>query len=245
MTETSRRIALSGARAAVSLPAWIVGFSFLGVGSLVRDAGHPIGAAILSTVLIFAAPAQLILYGTLADGGLVVAAALAVGFSAIRLLPMTLGLLPYLRRPGQAWLERWALAHMVAATTWMESMRRLPLLEPEARVPFYIGFALTCMTISATMTGLGYILVNALPVPLAAALMLLTPIYFTIGMVVGAGRPGDWIAIAAGLTFMPVAQAWVGRDFDIVVTGLLGGTAAFLIDRALRVRARPDPGGTA
>ncbi len=79
---------LWGLGRALALPAWIVGFSLLGVGSLARDAGHPIGAAVLSTILIWAAPAQLILYGTLASGGLLVAAVhdpLPIGARELRL----------------------------------------------------------------------------------------------------------------------------------------------------------------
>ena len=47
-----------GARDALVLPAWIVGTSLLGIGSLARDAGFPAGAAVVSTVFIWAAPAQ-------------------------------------------------------------------------------------------------------------------------------------------------------------------------------------------
>lgn len=242
MTGAARQALGAGVRAALALPAWIVGFSFLGVGSLARDAGHPIGAAILSTLLVFAAPAQLILYSSLATGGLLLAAALAVGFSAIRLLPMTLAILPYLRRPGQPLVERALLAHMVAATTWIEGMRRLPDMTPESRVPYYVGFALACLVISTAMTAIGYVLVGALPLPLAAGLLCLTPIYFTVAMAAGARRAGEWLAIAAGLGLAPVAGWVVGRDFDILATGLVGGTGAFLADLALRRRAAARSG---
>lgn len=231
MSEAARTHARAGIVAALLLPAWIVGFSFLGVGSLASEAGHPLGAALLSTVLIFAAPAQLILYGSLASGGLVVAAGLAVAFSAIRLLPMTLSLMPYLRRPGQSLAEQLGLAHLVAATNWIEGMRRLPELPPEARVPYFAGFGLTCFVVCTALTALGYLLVGALPTPLAAGLLILTPIYFTVSMAGSARGLGDALALVAGLALLPLAQAVVGRDFDILVTGLVGGTAAFLIGR--------------
>ena len=83
-----------------------------------RDVGHPIGAAMLSTLVIYAGPAQLILYTALANGGSVIAAAIAVAFSAIRLFPMTLSLMPYLRRPNQSIGQLLLLAHPVAATIW-------------------------------------------------------------------------------------------------------------------------------
>jgi predicted branched-subunit amino acid permease len=228
-----RRDFVWGLGRALALPAWIVGFSLLGVGSLARDAGHPIGAAVLSTVLIWAAPAQLILYGTLASGGLLVAAALAVALSAIRLLPMTLSIWPYLRRPGQPlWLQL-LMAHFVAATSWIDATRHLPGMEPERRVPYYLGFASACMAVSATMTALGFLLVSALPAPLAAGLLCLTPLYFMISLVGSARDATDWLAIGLGIGLVPVAQLTIGKDFDLLATGLVGGTAAYLLGRIL------------
>ena len=241
MTEVARRCVLLGIRDAVRLPAWIVGFSLLGVGSLARDAGHPIGAAMLSTVAIWAAPAQLILYAALASGGLLIAAAIAVLFSAIRLLPMTLAILPYLRRPGQSIGAQLGLAHLVAATAWIEGMRRLPAMKEDERIPFFVGFACTCMAVSTGMTALGYLLVGALPRPLAAGILCLTPIYFTITMTGAARRCGDWLAIGFGLALLPLAQLAVGRDVDILVVGLFGGTAAYAIGRLYDKRAQAPP----
>ncbi len=228
-----RRDFVWGLGRALALPAWIVGFSLLGVGSLARDAGPPSGAAVLSTVLIWAAPAQLILYGTLASGGLLVAAALAVALSAIRLLPMTLSIWPYLRRPGQPlWLQL-LMAHFVAATSWIDATRHLPGMEPERRVPYYLGFASACMAVSATMTALGFLLVSALPAPLAAGLLCLTPLYFMISLVGSARDATDWLAIGLGIGLVPVAQLTIGKDFDLLATGLVGGTAAYLLGRIL------------
>lgn len=240
MTPVVRRHVVLGVRDALVLPAWIVGVSLLGVGSLARDAGHPLGAALLSTVLVWAAPAQLIFYGTLASGGLALAAGLAVGFSAIRLMPMTLAIMPYLRRPGQSLLAQLGLAHFVAATAWIEGMRRLPAMEPEGRVPFFVAFASTCMAVSTLMTGVGFLLVGALPRPLAAAILCLTPIYFTVSMMGAARRAAEWLAIGLGLALVPLVQAIAGRDFDVVVTGLFGGTAAYLVGRALDRRRVRD-----
>lgn len=239
MTEVARTFLRLGVRNALALPAWIVGFSFLGVGSLALNAGYPLGAALASSLLMWAAPAQLILYGSLGAGGALLPAAIAVALSAIRLLPMTLSILPYLRREGQRMPEQWGLAHLVAATTWVEGMRVLPDTVPEGRLPYFLGFALTCFAFTISMTAVGYLLVAALPLAFAAGLLCLTPIYFTISLTASARRAADWVAVALGLCLAPVAQAWAGRDFDLLATGLVGGTAAYLVERAdRRHRAR-------
>lgn len=231
MSPAAQAAASSGFRAAIAAPAWIVALSFLGVGSLARDAGHPIGAAMMSTAVVWAAPAQLILYGSLATDGLVLAAAISVFLSAIRLMPMVLAVWPYLRRPGHGFVRQALLAHLVAATTWIEAMRRLPELPEDARIPYYVGFGCTCMILSVLTTGIGFLLVGALPGPFAAALLCLTPIYFTISLVAGARMPGEWAAIAFGLGFLPVAQEVLGRDYDLLATGLIGGTLAYGVHR--------------
>jgi predicted branched-subunit amino acid permease len=237
MTEVARAHLQLGIRTALVTPAWILGFSFLGVGSLAREAGHPLGAALLSTIIVWAAPAQLILYGSLAGGGLLLAAAIAVALSAIRLLPMTLSVLPYLRRPGQTILTQALMAHFIAATTWVESMRTLPDLTEEGRVPYFLGFSLTCFAFTVAATGTGFLLLDALPLPLAAGLLCLTPIYFTISLTASARTATDWVAIALGLLLAPLAQHLVGRDFDLLVAGIVGGTIAYVVGRRGRIIA--------
>jgi len=50
------RVALAGMRDALSLPAWVVGFGLVGIGSLARDVGYPVEVAVLSTMLVWAGP---------------------------------------------------------------------------------------------------------------------------------------------------------------------------------------------
>ena len=225
---------LRGVRDALALPAWIVGLSLLGVGSLARDVGHPAEAAMLSTLLIWAAPAQVILYGGLATGTALPAIAAAVCLSSIRFLPMTMSLLPLLRRPGQGLVVQLLVAHYTAVTVWVEGLRRLPALPPEERLPYHLGFANAVLGLSAVLTYLGYYLVGALPVPLAAALLFLTPVFFTIALAAGAQAVADWLAIGLGFALAPLFGVLVGRDFDLLLTGLIGGTLAYGVGRGRR-----------
>lgn len=227
-----------GVGAALSFPAWTVALALVGVGSLARDAGHPVGAAVLSTILIWAGPAQVIFYGGLAAGMAPLAVAAAVCFSSIRFLPMTMAVMPLVRRPGDGLGRQLYAAHFVAVTVWAESLRRLPDLPPVARPAFYMGFAHACVLLSAVSTGIGYYLMGALPTPLAAGLIFLTPIFFTLSVAGGARRPADWLAIAFGFLLEPLAVRLVGASFDLLVVGLVGGTAAFVIGRAIDARGR-------
>jgi predicted branched-subunit amino acid permease len=220
-----------GARDALSLPAWVVGCSLLGVGSLARDAGFPAGAAVLSTVLIWAAPAQAILFASVIAGTSLPAIGLAICLSSIRFLPMTLAFMPLLRRPGQRIVTQLAAAHLVAVTTWVEGLRRLPGMPGDERLPYFFGFALACIGVSATTIYVGYFLVAALPMPLAAGLLFLTPVYFSVSLVAGAHAPGDWTAIFSGYLLAPGFNVLLGKDVDLLATGIVGGTAAYAVGK--------------
>lgn len=226
-----RPLFLRGLRDALAFPAWIVGFSLLGVGSLAHDAGFPPLTAALSTALVWAAPGQVIFFASLSSGLAPALVALAVGLSSIRLMPMAMSILPLLARPGQGIGAQLLAAHYVAATAWVEGMRRLPPLAAEERMPYFLGFANGCLGLSTGMTLVGFYLAASLPGPLAAGLLFLTPIFFTVSLCAGARRAADWTAIGLGFALTPLFTALVGREFDLLATGLVGGSAAYLVGR--------------
>jgi predicted branched-subunit amino acid permease len=206
----------------------------IGIGSLARDAGVPAGAAVISTLFIWASPAQAIFFVSIAAGASLPGIALAICLSSIRFLPMTLAILPLIRRPGQRVITQLAAAHLVAITTWVEGLRRLPSMQPPDRLPYFFGFALACIGLSAAATYLGYILVDALPLALTAGLLFLPPVFFSISLVAGARSLGDWLAIVLGFGLAPLFNALLGKDFDLLAAGLVGGTAAYLINKFRR-----------
>ena len=222
---------MQGVRRALAFPAWIVGVTFLGVGSLARDVGFPLGATLLSTVLVWAGPAQVILFGGLATGMAWPSLALAVSLSSIRFLPMAMSILPLLRRPGQGLGTQVLAAHFVAVTVWIESLRALPTLRPAERLSFLLGLAGAMMAVSTVLTAVGYQLVGVLPAPLSAGLLFVTPIFFAASLVAGAREAADWVALVLGFTLAPVATLVVGKDSDLLVAGLASGTAAYLLRR--------------
>ncbi|GGK48142.1 AzlC family ABC transporter permease [Salinarimonas ramus] len=225
-----------GARDALALPAWVVGFALVGVGSLAQGVGYPLGATMLSTLLIWAGPAQVVFFGSLAAGVALPLIAAAICLSSIRFLPMTIALMPLLRRPGQGLLAQIAIAHYIAVTVWVESLRRLPSMPAQERLPYYLGFANACILTTTALTGVGWFLSGTLPAPLASGLLFITPVYFTIALAAGARTAVDVTAIVLGFLLAPLFGHLVGRDFDLLFTGLVGGTIAYLAGRARRRR---------
>jgi predicted branched-subunit amino acid permease len=230
-------LALRGARDALAFPAWIVGLSLFAVGSLAREVGFPAGPAALSTLLIWAGPAQVIFFGGIAAGTALPFIAIAVTLSSIRLLPMTMSILPLLRASSLPLPLQLLAAHFVAVTVWVESARRLPPMPPEERLPYYLGFAHTVLAVCVLMTLLGYRLVGAMPPPVAAGLLFLTPVFFALSLAAGARALADWLAVGLGFVLAPLSTALLGKDLDLLATGLLGGTAAYGVGRLRRGRA--------
>ncbi len=226
-----------GARDALSLPAWVLGFSILGIGSLARDAGFPAGAAVLSTLVMWAGPAQAIFFASVAAGTSLPAIGLAICLSSIRFLPMTLAILPLMRRPGHGLGAQIAAAHLVAVTTWVEGLRRMPAMPAPERLPYFFGFALACFVVCTAATYIGYFLLGALPLPLAAGLLFLTPVFFTVSLVAGAQSVGDWAAMLFGAVLTPIFASLLGKDFDLLAAGLIGGTAGYAVGKVRRSRS--------
>jgi predicted branched-subunit amino acid permease len=218
----------TGARTALTGPAFYVALSLMGVGSLARAAGFSMGVAMLSTMMVWAGPGQLLFFGAVAAKMAPPAIALAVSLSSIRLLPMCLSVLPMLRGPRTRLTTLLAASHFIAVTVWAESLRRLPEMERPARLPFFFGLAIVCMAMTTLSTALGYWLTGSLPAPLGAGLMMLSPIYFLATTARSARSGADWLAMLTGAVLAPLTQSLVGGGFDLPVLALVGGGGAWL-----------------
>lgn len=224
-----------GVRHAVSVPALVLLGSFIGFGGMIHGVGFPILAATVSTIFIWALPAQVILVGGVVAGTPLPAIALAVGLSSVRLLPMAVSMAPYMRGSRRnLWVDL-LCSHYVAMTLWVEGLRLLPKVPAEGRIPFTLGLGNTYIVVSLVGMAIGYNLSDQLPPPLAAALLLLTPLSFTVLMIRNASTATDWLALAAGVVLMPLAGV-VGSGLDLMVAGVGGGTLAYGIGRWLRRR---------
>lgn len=232
-----------GARAGAGLPGLMLMASMLGVGGLCHDIGYPMGAGVLSTLFIWAAPAQLVFFGAVAAGTPMALIALAVSLSSVRFIPMCMTLLPLLRQPageGRRATPIWlmvVLSHYIAVTAWVEGMRRLPEIARAERIPFFLGFANTILLMASFATGVGYFLVGALPPPLAAALLMTSPAYFTLALINNARQLMDWLAVGLAFALMPVIVRFLPSGFDLVVGGVGVGTLAYFAQRLKRVAA--------
>ena len=207
--------------------------NYLGIGALSHDLGLPLGWTLVATVLMWAAPAHVILATGLGSAGALIETAVAVALSAVRLLPMVMTLQPLLRRP-QTWT--WSLllpAHFTAISIWVEGIRLLPKIHPSQRIRFINGFGLALSLYGIAGSLAGYLLSAQVPVALAAALLFTTPIAFLLSLIKSSRGLIDYGALGLGLVLGPTLAA-AGVGLDLVWTGLIGGSVAYGLHRMRR-----------
>ncbi len=182
--------------------------------------------ALASTALVWAGPAQIILISTLGSGATVVQAALAVTVSAIRLFPMVVSVLPMMRTPRTKRRHLVLVAHFIAVTVWVESVRLLPHVPREWRIAFTNGLGIGLCLVCLSATTLGYGLAAKLPPLLGAGILLLTPLAFLLSTARNCQQLSDVLALVLGLALFPLVSL-LQTGVDILISGVTAGTMAY------------------
>jgi len=217
----------------VSVPSVVLFATALGFGALAREGGFDFGHAVFLSAIVFALPNQMVLIDQLMRGATVAGAALAVTLTAVRLMPMTVTLVPLFQGEKRRPLLETLAAHFIAISTWIEGHRRLPTMPVALRLPFHFGagVAMACMMLSGTIAG--YLLVAGVPALVTAALLFMTPLYFILSLIATSRSTMDMAAVAIGCGLSPILYL-VMPGFDLLATGLVGGTLAYLVGRRFR-----------
>lgn len=204
--------------------------TYIGMGALAHDFGLSAWWLALSTLLVWAAPAQVILISGLGTGAALFEVALAVTLCAIRLFPMVVALLPLLRTERTRLRDLLLPTHFTSVSMWVESLRILPSLPQERRIAFCNGLSVAYMGTAASFGFVGFYLAAGLPPLLAATLLFLTPMSFLISTANNARMMVDRLALAFGLLLGPLL-AGMHVELDLMWTGVGGGTLAYIVHR--------------
>lgn len=213
------------------MPAAVLGAGFIGYGSLAAEHGYSIAQIVAATAVIWALPGQLILIELHAVGASAVAIVAAVMLSGARFLPMTMSLAPVLRDARYSPAVIYPAAQLVSMTTWAVAMQRCPQLPRGQRVPYFAGFALACIAVSAACAVIGQTLTGAFPPLVRLGFVFLTPVYFFVILIGDARTRLAAVALACGAVAGPLFHL-VSPQWSVVLAGFAGGTAAYLLQRA-------------
>ena len=221
---------LDGLRAATrSIFFYVLFGTYIGIGALAYEFGFNVSWMILSTVLIWAAPAQVILISTLGTATLL-EVAIAVTLSSTRFLPMVVALLPMLRASHTRQTQLIMPAHLTAISVWVEAFRLAPGVPRNDRVSFVNGLGTGLLLSAATASAVGFYLAASLPPLLAAALLFLTPLSLMMSASRNANALVDRVAFGLGLVLGPLIASQK-IQLDLLWTGVIGGTVAYGVHR--------------
>lgn len=225
---------LLGLRNAAGLPSAMVFGGMLGFGALAHDSGFGIGPAVLSSVLIWGLPGQIAMAELHAVGTDALVIALAVSLANVRFLPLVVSLLPTLRGAAPGLALRLLIAQLLSATSWAYTMRAGAPTEPRARLAYYLAFALFALAVGAAGTALGHLATGAMPRPVALGLVFLN-VNFLMLVLLDARARRYLLAVGFGAALV-VPLSLLAPDIGLLITGLLGGSLAFWLDRRGRRR---------
>lgn len=222
---------LAGLRATwTSVFSYVLFGTYIGIGALAHDFGFTAVWALASTVIVWAGPAQVILISTLGGGASLIEAALAVGISSVRLLPMVVAMLPMIKREDTRAWKLMLPAHFTAVSMWVEALRLLPKQPREGRIAFCNGLGTGYLITASTATVTGFYLAAKLPPLMSAALLFLTPLAFFMSTLRNSRDLLDRLAFALGLVLGPLF-AWWQLGLDLMWSGIAAGTAAYVVHR--------------
>ena len=221
-------------RDAVGFPSITLLASMTGFGSLVHESDLPFAMAIAATVGIWGLPGQLALVEMHVAGLSAFFVILGVALANARFLPMVVSFMPLMNEVGSK--SRWdfALVQMLSINSCAAGLKRFPEIEKRLRRRYYIVFAVICMSAGTLGTVIGYFGVGLMPRPIALGLIFMNPLFFAVLLAGVQSRP-SMIALLVGAPLGLVFHL-VAPDLDLLLTGVVGGTLAFLLNKRLNLR---------
>lgn len=223
-----------------SIPAIILMGAFIGFSGLARDAGFSVWQTLFMVLTIWALPSKVVLIGAILGNASLAAAFIAVSLSAVRLMPMTVALIPEMRSDKTRRITLYTLSHFIAVTAWVMSMETFKSVPKPFRTAYFAGIATALMTSNLCMVALMFAIGDKLPPIASAALIFVTPLYFLCSLWGSARERAGHYAMALGLLLTPVFHVLFPQG-DILATGLVAGTLAYFLSRRAKALPRAMP----
>jgi len=218
----------SGFRHAAGAPAMVLFAGMVGFGAMAKTNQIDLWFTSLSSLLMFALPGQVVLLEMAITGSSVLAITLAVTLTSTRFITMTIALFPQLH-PRDRNRSLYASVHLLAMTAWAVSMREFQAIESQHRLHYYLGLGILCWAICFPATILGYLLAGFVPKWITLGLVFINPLFFLLTFT-EVKSAINRLAIILGGILGPCFYL-LDRDSSLLVTGVVAGTVAYLIDR--------------
>jgi len=228
---TNPRAVLAGIRNAFGLPALLLFSAMTGFGSFAQEHGLSLYMSMLSTILIWGLPGQVVhveLYGM---GAPLIAVVLGVAGANARFMPMTLSMMPVFDDSPHNRRWNYFLAQMISILTWTEMLNRGSEIRADRRMAYFLGFSFTCMTAGIFGVLQGYILFESMPQTVSLCLVFLVPVYFGLIMSNTVHPPFLFAFVLGFILGSPMHL--LTPEWGLVLTGMISGTLAYLLRHRL------------
>ena len=209
-------------------PAIALGASFIAIGALLKNIGFNIQQSILSTVLTYALPGQLVMAESFFIGASLVNIFLAVWLVNARLYPMTVSLMPLLKEASQPRWKYYLSCHFLAVSSWLIMKDRIQTVDQKNRIDFWIGIGVGTWSTAIIATITGYLLSDYLSKDMVIGLAIINPVYFACMMVGAMKSKSISTAVILGAILGPTLFLF-SQEWSILIGGTLAGTIAFIV----------------
>ncbi len=209
-------------------PAIALGASFIAIGALLKNIGFNIKQSILSTVLTYALPGQLVMAESFFIGASLVNIFLAVWLVNARLYPMTVSLMPLLKETSQPRWKYYLSCHFLAVSSWLIMKDRIQVVDQKNRIDFWIGIGVGTWSTAIVATIVGYLLSDYLSKDMVIGLAIVNPVYFACMMVGAMKSKSISTAVILGAILGPTLFLF-SQEWSILIAGTLAGTIAFIV----------------
>jgi len=209
-------------------PAIALGASFIAIGALLKNIGFNIQQSILSTVLTYALPGQLVMAESFFIGASLVNIFLAVWLVNARLYPMTVSLMPLLKETRQPRWKYYLSCHFLAVSSWLIMKDRIQVVDQKNRIDFWIGIGVGTWSTAIVATIVGYLLSDYLSKDMVIGFAIINPVYFACMMVGAMKSKSISIAVILGSILGPTLFLF-SQEWSILIGGTLAGTIAFIV----------------
>ena len=209
-------------------PAIALGASFIAIGALLKNIGFNIQQSILSTVLTYALPGQLVMAESFFIGASLFNIFLAVWLVNARLYPMTVSLMPLLKETSQPKWKYYLSCHFLAVSSWLIAKDRIQTVDQKNRLDFWIGIGVGTWSTAIIATIVGYLLSDYLSKDIVIGLAIINPVYFACMMVGAMKSKSISTAVILGAILGPSLFLF-SQEWSILIGGTLAGTIAFFV----------------
>ena len=229
ISSTSATHIIRGAKAGMSVPAFMVFVGMIGFGSLAKSQGVSLFATLLTGAGIYGLPGQVAMLELYATGASLLVITIAVAMANMRFLPMSVVLMPLFDPADKLYPWRFLSVQVMSINSWTHMLQVASDMPRSARLGFFTGFGLSCFTLGMCGAVTGWLLAGTLSVEMTVALIFLNPAYF-IFLFCCNRNINVLCSLALGALLGPPLYQF-SPDWGLPLCGLIAGTSGYLLCR--------------